>query len=210
MKLLKDTMKIGLTIPNTGPLSTPPQTEVTSYSQDSGPAPFDTIFDAFDLVASPVYNFWTQDEETNESEERGSRDLSDVPRYIRITWNIAPDLSPMFNQATSFSARGKNLRERSGAGSSTGVKINGIDFKPPQLQSDDIEFASNSLANGFVAPGVIETVVEIDEQSFSSNISMNPNLVDEDEYLSERSNWGIPYNEFNSMMWARKSSVLAA
>lgn len=172
------------------------------YSQVSGDAPFETLFNEFDLVAQPVYNFWTEDELTNDTDELGKRNLADVPRYVELRWKIAPQIVDMetFMSPKLVNARNINpvifSRELERP---TVIQSRGIGFTPSHLQPEGFSMIKGALADGFLAPGVIESVVEIPHKSLGTAKSNEIlNQVDEESYLSDPDFAGISLNELIS------------
>lgn len=187
-------------------------------SQESGFAPFETLYHEFNFEAIPVYNFWEQDEEKI-SVDRGNVPLEEMPRYIRLVWDEAPDLKdPAQFQKRSLSSFSPDSRDQFiqlspfgfGAHSVVGANLEGRNFLPAHLQPSSFEQNVNQAANGFVSPGIVQSVVSVRPESISTPSFPSFSLVDEDEYLSSPSFWGIPYSEFNAALWRRKSSVFIA
>lgn len=183
-------------------------------SQDSGPAPFETLFHDFDFQAIPVYNYWEKSEETSEH-ERGSQKLEDLPRYVKLSWIAAPDIA----DPDAFSKRraaGQSMNTRDqftqlspfgfGSHAVVGGPNNGLLWTPPHLQPENFQQNANSLANGHVFAGALEAVVEVKTGSIADPPRPTSALLDEDQYLAHPEvTWGLPFAEFNAALWRWKS-----
>lgn len=176
------------------------------FSDFSNFAPFETIFRDFKLEAFPFYNFWTADE-TTRSEERGARSLDELPRFVKLVWNSAPDIKRSKIEQSKIDARWEtDIPTRPGV--SPTIKAHGLDFLPAHDQQN-FELLTQSPANGFLFPAVIETVVEL-PNGINSSRDASLSLGDEDEFLAKHGEDGVSYSEFASTSWSKKSSVLGA
>jgi hypothetical protein len=183
-------------------------------SQDSGPAPFETLFHDLDLQATPFYNYWEQGEETS-THERGSQKLEDLPRFIKLSWIPAPDLpdpdafQKRRNAGMDMSARDQFTKLSPfgfGSHAVVGHANNGLLWTPPHLQPENFQQNANSLANGHIFAGALEAVVEAKTGSIADPPRPTSDLLDEDQYLAHPEvTWGMPFPEFNSAMWRWKS-----
>jgi hypothetical protein len=191
----------------------------TILSQDSGMAPFETLFHDLQLQAIPYYNFWEKGEEKSEH-ERGSQDLTEIPRFIKLAWTAAPDLKdPEAFQKRKLMGQDPGARDQFtklspfgfGSHAVVGTVNNGIAWTPPHLQPENFEQNANAIANGHVFSGILEAVVEVNTGSVSPPDEPTSSLLDEDQYLlhSEISH-GIPYSEFNAALWRWKSKTYGA
>lgn len=197
-------MPVGTPVTSSVSVITGPVVQPIQYSQDSGFAPFETIYCDFELEAQPTYNFWVEDEKTNDSVPLGDRKLDDVPRYIRLVWNPAPDIK----DPAEF---GKIALGGTGSATSAAVIVDGITFNPTILQEVNIQLVADLLSNGHLAPGVLETVVEIHTGTVTPPpTGTSANVVDEDNYLAKQGFWGIPYSEFLNVVWNRRSQAYGA
>ncbi len=169
------------------------------FSQESGLAPFETLFDDFRLEARPVYNFWTPDELTNDRDERGNRKLDDIPRYITLTWSTAPDLQDPADRIRAKDVRARDIRpvifsreiERKNV-----FNVKGMGFTPEHLQLDGFAKIKAMIADGHMAPGVIEGVVDIAVKSTGVHPQKTlTNLVDEDAFLTNPDYTGLSIHE---------------
>jgi hypothetical protein len=138
-------------------------------SRESGPAPFETLFQDLNLQAMPVYNFWEQGEETSEH-ERGNQKLEDMPRYIKLSWIPAPDLPDPDEFAKRQLAGGSPDARTTftqlspfgfGSRQTVGTPNNGILWTPPHLQPENFPQNARAIANGYVFAGMLESVVEV-------------------------------------------------
>jgi hypothetical protein len=180
----------------------------TTLSAVSAQAPYETLFDDFELQCWSTYNFWTADELTNDTEALGNRQLSDVPRYITLSWNTAPDLPSPIQQAipASLSTRAiQPVKFSSQLEQGTSYPVRGIMFSPDHLQPANFSLVRQTLINGILAPGTIEAVVELplknagaDPSSFSQ--VENVQHIDEDAFLSHPETAGISINELQAQV----------
>jgi len=195
--------------------TTDPTAPQRLISQESGIAPFETFFTQFVLEAQPVYNFWEKDEETS-THQRGNLDPDDLPRYVHLTWLMAPDLKDpdafrkralsddptaktVFTQLTPFGL---------GANAVVGTVAAGLPFTPGYLQPDHFQQNAQAVANGDIFSGIAEAVVAVPTATMVPPPAPSSSLVDEDEYLADYTRWqGIPFTEFNSALWRRTSTV---
>lgn len=116
----------------------PPDTTTAITSLSSSTAFHPTLFEDFGLRAIATYNFYVTDETTTFVSDP-SASLASLPRYVTLRWNQAP--AP---RQFSFSRKGfRPLDSRS-------LRI------PPALPA---ETATVSVANGYVAPGVIQALL---------------------------------------------------
>ena len=192
-------------------------------SMQSGIAPFETLFNNLDLQCEPFYNFWEENETTNEGFAQGNRDLAEIPRYNQLWWSTAPDLKDP-NEAKKNALKTQDPDARSvftqlspfGFGSHEIVSSaqNGIQSLPPHLQPSGFKDNAKQLANGFVFSGILEATSEIqinDElQLDATTAGILKNLqhkVDEDAYLAEQSNTGISVSQQNASLWQYESSL---
>jgi hypothetical protein len=164
-------------------------------SQNSGIAPYETFFHDFELEAFPFFNYWTIDEDTNNTLELENRDINDMPRFVKVAWNLAPDL---VEQKTAFEKLNPpNLMRNSEGALSNGNNqfiVDGVRYSPEQLQPRVFSQIVNALANSDISPGVLQSVVSL--PLMASNIAPRPSpyTIDLDAwYLSPTSN-GIPVN----------------
>lgn len=175
------------------------------FSAESGEAPFETLFHDFNLEAFATYNFWTPDELTNARDELGNRKLADVPRYIRLQWAVAPNLSDPIDRLKAKDVRARDIRpvifsrehERPNV-----FQAKGIGFTPEHLQLEGFKKIKGIIANGHLAPGVVEAIVDIHMKSAgvqSSNSQMT-NRIDEDAFLTDPDFAGYSIHEMISQM----------
>ena len=186
-------------------------------SQESGFAPFETLFHDFQLSAEAVYNFWEQDEETSVI-ARGVQIVEDIPRYVRLKWNKAPEIiDPLHVQKNGLGGMQPDVRNTNvtsfGLGSveTVGVTSMGMLWTPPTLQPDNFEQIANSISNGYIAPGVIEAVVSVPPETVTASPMPSSQLIDEDEFLSHAENFeGISYSEINAAAWRWESRTFGS
>jgi hypothetical protein len=174
--------------------------ETQVLSQESGPAPYETLFNDFDIETFPVYNFWTADELTNDDEDRGNRKLEDVPRYVRVVWNSAPDLP----EPSNFLLRSKKKRPIEPVKFSSETKLpvshthKGVSFSPQHLDPKHFDLVARSLVNGQLEPGIVNAIVDmplgnagLDSVPMSSEV----NEIDEDVFLTSNDTKGVSSHE---------------
>jgi hypothetical protein len=176
-------------------------------TKESGPVPFETLANDLRFEAYVFYNFWTEDEEINDQIEQGNQKIDELPRFVKLAWNRAPDVLDVREQQT----RSQMLRDGSfpafGAYKPVGTMLEGINFTPSHLQPLNFNQVALSLANGHIAAGVVEAVVDLNEDTVSPPEVISAPGVSEDEYLGRTDMWGIPYSEFMSAWWNKKSSI---
>lgn len=203
-------------IPNQGPTMFFPTVQPRVLSQDSAPVPYETIFHDFGLRVMPVYNFWTQDETTNDRDELGDRNLDDVPRYIKVSWDPAPDLSPPINggfdryRPTVAVLLGLEIQRP------TSISVNGVQFLPDHMQAQNFSLIMNSLANGHVSPGVVSSVIEMPLHTsgldtYRSLSELDPiHRLDEAAFLRDPGMRGVSLSELVSNIHQMTNGVLGA
>jgi hypothetical protein len=130
----------------------------TILSSESVRAFHSTLFRRFNLRAISTYNFYVDGEDVAPTFD-ASGSLSDLPRYVTLRWATAPTLVP----------KGGNKTSRPFAS----PKI----ISPPIAVKFDV--AASSLANGFIEPGVISSIITAPIPP-----AMNqPTTLDEDSFL---------------------------
>jgi hypothetical protein len=196
----------------------PPKLPVADVklSQKSGIAPYETLFHDFELQAEPVYNFWEQDEESSSGFQQGNRDINDIPRYIQLWWNPAPDIKdPDLYRRNRLSGQDPNARSvftklsPFGFGSQEIVSSaqNGTLIVPTHMQPDNFQSNANNLANGHVFSGIIEATSEVKENMVGNLNNRSPSLIEEDDFLADISHAGLSFGAVNSALWNWKSSI---
>lgn len=186
-------------------------------SQESGIAPFETLFTEFGLQAIPFYNFWEQDEESNGTLERGRRELVDMPRFVKLSWTPAPDLKdPDEFQKRALQGRLQDARDQFvqlspfgfGAHQIVGHTAQGLAFSPESLQPEHFRENVAKCANGYIAAGIVEAVVSMETGTVVPPPAPTSHLVDEDSFLRDHTRWeGISFSELNSSLWRRRSTA---
>jgi hypothetical protein len=172
------------------------------FSADSGYAPYETIFHELNIEAYPIYNFWTEDEETNDSEDRGDRALDDIPRYVRLYWEPAPRLRD--TSVTSVPAAGK--RDQRPVQFSTEIDRKnaiiqkGIAFDPEHLKN--FSLIKNSVGNFYVSPGVLHAVAELPLQNTDIQDDIHhdeaAHYIDEESFLTHPDTVGVSIHELKA------------
>jgi hypothetical protein len=198
-----------INLPNIiGPVTVVPNIAPQIYSDTSAIAPFETIFQDFELEAYSFYNFWVPDEQTNDRDPLGTRQLSDVPRFIKLYWNEAPDLPDPTTQVTP---KGQKTRSFVPVKFSAAVEagrsfiIKGVIFSPDHLQPTNFPQAVESIANGYIEPGYVSSVVELPLHNagvdYSAQAEIEPiQHLDEDAFLSSPDTQGVSLQELKAQM----------
>lgn len=181
--------------------------EAQLVSEESSIAAFESIFDNFVLEVYPFYNYWTQDERKNGSEERGGRNLDELPRFIKVTWNRAPDMPrPLSQQLTLPSVGIRTQQKNKGGQANKGFSFlsKGITFSPEHLSPKGFPLIRQSLANGHIGPGTVETVIEmplhntgLDSHKTHAKTS-HIHHIDEDAFLTHADMRGISLHELKA------------
>lgn len=161
--------------------------ENRKYSKPSVAAVYNSIFDKFNLVAEPHYNFFTDDEEINDKEVQGYKSPDELPRYIKLSWSRAPLMKFVRSDFETPDRRIKNANEVKEVKT---IKRGGTDFSVNFLPVKD---AKNVTANPFIAPLSIRTNIEIARPTNEASIVKS---ISEDLYLA--SNIAVPLNEIKS------------
>lgn len=158
------------------------------YSQTSVRGYFSTIFHDFELTVDAVYNFYTVDELTSETQDIKGLDLSSVPRYNMLSWKTAP---PKKIKKVETS---KGLRKgNDGIQTTKGSFFNG---------KNELLAAKTANSSKFIAPSV-SVVLEKPIQQKTSKIT-------ELEFLRSGDKSGRSFNEVSSNDLSKKtSSVLS-
>lgn len=138
---------------------TPAQVDPTKVivSQESALAYHSTLFENFGLRAEGVYNYYTDDEQTNFRADP-SASLDELPRYVWLKWNPTP-IQRVLTPTTK------------------GTKQDWFGGRRwyPVL---DIKTAKGSVANGYVAPGVVQALL------VDPRVTPALNKFDQDLFLS--------------------------
>lgn len=143
-------------------------------SQQSIAGVYSTIFDKFDFKANVTYNFFVEDEETNDKEAYDGRPLDDVPRYITLTWKKAPQKKDL--KKGQFTD--KTAKESSRYPGPLIINRGGLAFEPSAM---DVLTAINYIANGYIAPGTIRANVSMGSTTKVDNTHDN---INEDLFLA--------------------------
>lgn len=201
-----------------GPTSYVPDIQPQTYSADSLPAPFETIHHDFKVEAVPFYNFWTDDETTNDREDRGDRNLDDVPRFIKVSWVTAPVLTGQTRLGPSDVTKRQTRPVKFGteAEKPFTVSIKGITFAPDHLQPQNFSEILSHLANGHIFPGVIHATIEMPLHNTGLDSHMvhaqtdSFHHIDEDAFLTHPSTKGVSIHELRSNVHQLTNGVLGA
>lgn len=189
------------------------------YSLDSGIAPFDTLFDQYDIEARPQYNFWERDEEKT-AEEREMRDPAELPRYVKLSWNQAPDVpDPKEFQRRALSGKVAGARDQFtqlspfgfGSHAIVGALVAGEQVTPTSLKPESFKDNCLKSSNGHMCAGMVEAVVSVPVGFVTPPPKPDPKIIDEDEFLANSQKWwGISYAEANAALARLRSSVCGA
>ncbi len=202
--------------PPPSPSTIAPEQPVRLVSQDSGMAPFETLYHDLEFEALPFYNFWERDEETT-VRDRGNLSSDELPRFVKLAWRPAqdlkdpdefqkrrlmgqmPDAHDQFTQLSPFGF---------GSHAVVGTNVEGMNFIPEHLQPSHFQQNAQQIANGYLFTGVVEAVVSVNTGTVAIPPRPSSDLIDEDEYLSQHSVfWGIPFSVINAALWRWRSSV---
>lgn len=199
-------------------LTPPPDVPVGAIklSQESGIAPFETLFHDLEFRAQPVYNFWESGEDSD-GFAQGNRDIDSVPRYVSLTWRAAPDLK----DPAEFLKRRLNGQDADardvftklspfgfGSHEVIGSVQNGVLVVPIHMLPSNFPSNANNLANGHVFSGIIEAVAEVKRKLLVSPLPpTRPAILDEDQYLSDPNNAGISVSQATAALWRWNSTV---
>lgn len=181
------------------------------FSAVSGQVPFETLFHDFNIEVFPFYNFWVPDELTNNRDARGERKLEDVPRFIKVTWDIAPDLPDpdhkipkRVNKRTIKSIIFAQELQRPNV-----FRAKGVDFTPKHLQPEGLTSIKSAIANGHMAPGVLEAIVDLPLPS-AGLVQPLPSIgIDEDVFLNDQNTRGISIHELRAQTLQVTNGTLA-
>lgn len=172
-------------------------------SSSTSKAVFNTFFNDFKINAFPFYNFWTEDELTNDKQPLSQRSIEDVPRFVKVVWNTAPGIKLENGEHFDFTSRNIEpvLFSRNREKPVTLVK-DGITFTPLYLQYYDLEKLTGLIANGWYSAGILETTVDlnfINAGKALRNVDKKLEL-DEDSFLQNKSFSGISFNEIKTVL----------
>lgn len=204
--------------PASNPVSFVPDIQPQVFSSDSSQAPFETIFNEFQLQAVPFYNFWTADETTNDTEDRGGRNLDDVPRFIKVSWVCPPVITGQsrLGQSDVNHRKIRPVRFGNSVESPVIVSIKGVDFFPDHLQPSNFSEVIGHVANGHISPGIISATAEMPlrntllDQSVSSGKDSPAHDIDEDMFLSHPDTLGVSIHELKANIHQTTSGFLGA
>lgn len=124
-----------------------------------------TLFREFHLRAESTYNFYVDGEDVAPTSDTPGA-LTTLPRYVTLRWNTAP---PTVSNAEST----KGVRPY----------IN-PDVKPIRTATS-LEIAKHALANGYISPGVVSSLIVDPPAPVSTQTS-----IDEDSFLLDQSAGG--------------------
>lgn len=159
----------------------------TKISQPSGFAPFETLFNEFNLQVTPTFNFWTEDElvNSNISLEKGQQ-LFDIPRYITLNWKA----SPLLKNESSPNKQFKSSVKQNG----NSVTINGAVFSVDHLSPEHFEdvVCKNLIDVSQIKPGIIASIVDLPIQK---NKIKDEIEIDESSILEDGEFYGIPISD---------------
>jgi len=193
-------------------VTTEPQFSVVE-TRESSPGSFNTLFTAFKFEAIPHYNYYIEDEETNDDEPRGNKKVEDIPRYIKLKWQRAPftDKPPSSRISPPTDKRTRSFSLRVNKPIRSDIK-RGIRFD--RLSAMKFGVIRKAVANGFICPGVISAIVEMPLTKAGYSTVGPTARVDEMEYLCSESTNGIELHDIqtninsdNGIIRASKTSV---
>ena len=178
------------------------------FSKESGTGTYETLFNAFDLTAAPVYNFYTPDELFNDKQGLGPRKLDEVPRYIIVSWERAPRLKVEDDSSDQKSVTKKTTEPVLFGGQAMKNRVfdvGGMSFTPSHLQPESFDVVKKSLANDHMAPGVIRATLELDTShvgtmaGFSSGDELSG--FDEQAFLNDPTLKGVSIQEYRAHLY---------
>jgi hypothetical protein len=143
-----------------------------------------TLFDDHSLVATPVYNFFEEDEARNESWTRAQEKLSEIPRYVHLKWRVP------FQRRRAVAVdvtKGNRIPTPKLNMPKSGV---GLTF-PKLLTVSDVKASS---INGFLGAGSVGAKVQISKNPLPST------TVSVDRFLISDSTSGMSANQLASNM----------
>lgn len=148
----------------TPPVTEPPQISIaeTVSSGKSTTAYHSTLFRAFNLTAKSTYNFYVEGESVEPTSDV-SGSLAELPRYVTLRWRTAAQPKPPAKK---------------------GVRPPENRARPPAA---NIDVAITALANGYVSPGVLSTLM-VDP---TPPAMKQPTRIDEDAFLLSKSAAGM-------------------
>ncbi|MHB8407925.1 MAG: hypothetical protein ACYDHY_07565 [Acidiferrobacterales bacterium] len=195
-----------------------PQVNPQVFSTSSVMAPYETLYQDFDFGCIPFYNFWTADELTNDKESRGIRKLADIPRYMKLDWDVAPTIpAPTSLKVSKPTQYRTQVPIKFGAQTTDGVgfSVKGIQFTPDHLQPENFNANVKAAVNGYIAPGVLNTRIELPLTTAgvdpSAQTQPDPlQNTDEDQYLTQEDAQGVPINSLKSLISQRASGLFGA
>jgi hypothetical protein len=167
-------------------------------SKESGVAPYETLFHDFDLEAYSFFNYWTTDETTNDTLNLENRDVNEMPRFVKLVWNTAPDLPSQALAKEKLSPSSKLARSSEGPGvpGSRGTYIvDGVSYSPQQLEPSDFSKISTVLANSDISPGVVNSVVTLPLATAGITNATPAYRIDLDTWYSSVSSDGVYVND---------------
>jgi len=174
------------------------KSSLTTKSKPSNIAPYSTLYNSFKFEVKPTFNFYVEDETTNEYDKVSDRDIKDIPRYIKLSWKKAPitlDASSRSNNkrlpATKLIRSDSTVVRNVSSG---GIIRSGMTFKPSAV---DFKTAKDSVVNGYISPGSISTVVEMPITS-NNNLISSRKKIDEMTFLTSELTDGISINDLQN------------
>jgi len=144
---------------------------------------FDTLFDDFYVTAISTYNFYTPGEDSDETSKVYNK-LSDLPRYVVVSWTKAPALPQPAQEIRPTNFRG-NIGTRSD------VNVNGLQFDISRVLN--FSTVRQMTVNNFLNIGTVDVRVRTGESGAAAN-----GAVDEELYLISTELQGIPLNHITS------------
>lgn len=132
-----------------------------------------TLYEAFGFRADPVYNYFVEDETSNQNQNENVP-ARDLPRYVELFWKPAPL---------------RQVRESARPG------IRPIDPRQLELVQSvvDVKTAAGSIANGYIAPGVISGLL-IQPVTLQQSATFN-----EDQFLTSPTAGGLDAMSFATL-----------
>ncbi len=151
-------------------------------SRESREAFFDTLFDDFRFEARSSYNFYVPDESEDDVEHDYER-LEDLPRYVTLTWDRAPDLPRPQNELRR--PNGRAVRDAGNPVVAGGLRFDLSD-------SADFSVVRRMVSNGYLGMGAADVRLRTPTSPIETR------GIDEELYLLSDDLRGVPVNHLAS------------
>lgn len=188
--------------------STTPNLLRVTESKESSPGPFNTLFSNFKLKSQPIYNFYVEDEETNDIEDVNGRHLDEIPRFIRLKWN-RPPLTEDRPKRQQEPPTTKGYRKSTyGSGPIKTDMKRGITFD--RQKANRFSKVLKASANGFISPATISSIVELPASKAGLSMYDKSFVVDEMLYLKACCTEGVSIHDVQANINTNNGVLRAA